>query len=84
MVKAEFDDEAKVWIATSADVPGLVVEEQSLEALLDNVGELILILLAENGFARAVQGSFEIPVHIAAQALTPSRPNTQTRLKRAC
>jgi len=70
MVKAEFDDEAKVWVATSADVPGLVVEHRSLETLLDNVGELIPILLAENGFAPSTHGSFEMPVHVAAQALT--------------
>ena len=69
MVKAEFDDEAKVWIATSADVPGLVVEDASLEKLLDEVGELIPILLAENGFS-SDHGSFEMPVHVAAQALT--------------
>jgi tRNA pseudouridine-54 N-methylase len=70
MVKAEFDDEAKVWIATSADVPGLVVEEESLEALLDTVGDLIPILLAENGFAAEDHEAFEMPVHIAAQAVT--------------
>jgi hypothetical protein len=70
MAKAEFDDEAKVWIATSTDVPGLVVEDESLEKLLDKVGELIPILLAENGYAPSTKGSFEMPVHIAAQALT--------------
>lgn len=69
MVKAEFDDEAKVWVATSSDVPGLVAEHKDLEKLLDTVGELIPILLAENGFSPD-HGSFEMPVHVAAQALT--------------
>ena len=70
MVKADFDDEAKVWIATSADVPGLVVEDRDLEKLVDTVGELIPILLAENGMLPADHGEFEMPVHVAAQALT--------------
>lgn len=70
MVKAEFDDEAKVWIATSDDVPGLVSEDSDLEKLLDTVGELIPLLLEENGLLPDDHGAFDIPVHVAAQALT--------------
>ena len=70
MVKAEFDDEAKVWIATSSDVPGLVAEDKDLEKLLDVVGELIPILLEENNLLPAGHGAFEMPIHVAAQALT--------------
>jgi hypothetical protein len=70
MVKAEFDDEAKVWVATSADVPGLVAEDKDLEKLLDTVGELIPILLAENDMLPQGHGAFELPMHVAAQAVT--------------
>jgi len=31
------DDEAAVWIATSDDVPGLVLESGSLDALFERV-----------------------------------------------
>lgn len=34
VVRAEWDDEAKVWVATSDDVPGLATEADSDEALL--------------------------------------------------
>ena len=32
-----WDDEAAVWIATSDDVPGLVLESGSYDALLERV-----------------------------------------------
>lgn len=70
MVRAEFDDESKVWVATSADVPGLVAEDRELEKLLDIVGELIPILLEENGLLPEGHEAFVMPMHVAAQALT--------------
>jgi len=33
-VRAEWDEEALVWVATSDDVPGLATEEDTLEALI--------------------------------------------------
>lgn len=32
-----WDGEASVWIATSDDIPGLVLESASLDALLEHV-----------------------------------------------
>jgi hypothetical protein len=32
LVTAEWDEEAKVWVATSDDVPGLATEAESREA----------------------------------------------------
>ncbi len=32
-IRAEWDPEASVWVATSDDVPGLATEEQTLERL---------------------------------------------------
>jgi hypothetical protein len=34
---ARFDPEASVWLATSADVPGLVVEADTWPAMIDEV-----------------------------------------------
>jgi hypothetical protein len=36
-VRANWDDEAQVWIAVSEDVPGLCCEAPSLEGLIDIV-----------------------------------------------
>lgn len=36
-VRFTWDDEAKVWTATSNDVPGLVLESESFDALVDRV-----------------------------------------------
>ena len=36
-IRAEWDDEARVWVATSDDVPGLATEEESLEGLVEKL-----------------------------------------------
>jgi hypothetical protein len=47
-IQADWDPEAKVWTATSADVPGLVVEADTLDALVDEAKLLIPDLLELN------------------------------------
>lgn len=37
LVKIEYDDEAEVWIATSEDITGLVLESESLDKLIERV-----------------------------------------------
>lgn len=37
IVKVFWDNEASVWIATSDDIPGLVLESGSFDALLERV-----------------------------------------------
>ena len=44
-VEVTRDDEAGVYLATSADVPGLVLESDTLDALRAEVEEAILFLL---------------------------------------
>jgi Domain of unknown function (DUF1902). len=39
-VKAEWDPEARVWVATSDDVPGLVAEAETMDALVQGVKRL--------------------------------------------
>ena len=64
IVRAIWDAEAGVWVATSEDVPGLVAEAATFEALkqtvLTRIGELIEL----NGVASTLP---EIPVHILAE-----------------
>ncbi len=49
VVRATWDDEAKVWVAVSDDVPGLVAEAAEIEILLKKLRVLILELLEANG-----------------------------------
>ena len=44
-----WDAESGVWIASSGDVPGLVLESGSLDALMERVKTAIPELLALNG-----------------------------------
>jgi len=48
-VRAEWDDEAAVWVATSDDVPGLVTEAQTIEALDAKLKSMVPELLEANG-----------------------------------
>lgn len=47
-IKLIWDDEAGVWIATSEDIPGLVLESGSFDALLERVRYAIPELLELN------------------------------------
>ncbi len=47
-VNFTWDDEASVWIAQSDDVPGLVLEGGSLDALIERVRFAVPELLAMN------------------------------------
>ena len=44
-----WDAEAAVWVATSEDIPGLVLESGSLDALTERVKNAVPELLALNG-----------------------------------
>jgi predicted RNase H-like HicB family nuclease len=48
-VNAEWDGEAKVWVASSDDVPGLATGADTLEALIEKLKIVIPELLVENG-----------------------------------
>ena len=59
-VRAEWDEEANVWVATSDDVPGLVTEEATMEGLIEKLKVLIPELLEANG----VQINQEVPFEV--------------------
>lgn len=48
-VRAEWDADAGVWVATSDDVPGLVTEAAAVEALDEKLKTLVPELLEANG-----------------------------------
>jgi predicted RNase H-like HicB family nuclease len=48
-VRAEWDPAAAVWVATSDDVPGLVTEAETVEALDAKLKDMVPELLEANG-----------------------------------
>ena len=63
LIKAEWDEAASVWVATSADVAGLVAESPTLEQLRPKVLAMLADLIELNGIESKLS---EIPVHIVA------------------
>ncbi|MEE9210442.1 MAG: DUF1902 domain-containing protein [Kiloniellales bacterium] len=47
-VIAKWDDEAKVWVAFSDDVPGLATEAENLDALVAKLKVMVPEMLEEN------------------------------------
>jgi predicted RNase H-like HicB family nuclease len=64
IVRAEWDPEAEVWVATSTDIDGLATEASTLEALSKKVLTMITELLGLNGYGSDLP---EIPIHILAE-----------------
>ena len=69
LVKAVWDEEAAVWVATSDDVPGLVTEADSFDRLMQKLKVLIPEMLDENGYADGV-GTHLFKVVAECQAMT--------------
>jgi predicted RNase H-like HicB family nuclease len=68
VVKATWDPEAQVFVAESDDVPGLVTEAESIEALQAKLPGIIQDLLDQEG-----GDEVEIPIEIVAHASTRVR-----------
>jgi len=59
-IRAEWDDEAHVWVATSDDVPGLATEAETVENLIQKLKVMIPELLEANGNLMEYEVPFEI------------------------
>jgi predicted RNase H-like HicB family nuclease len=66
-VKAVWDDEAKVWVAESNDVPGLITEADTVSALVQKLKYMIPELLDENGYPDGDEISFTVHSEITAE-----------------
>lgn len=64
-ITASWDDEAKVFVAESEDVPGLVAEAETPDALVKKLQQLIPELLDLNGYT----DGDEIPFLVSFDAL---------------
>lgn len=72
LVRATWDDEVKVWVAESPDLPGLVTEAKSLDELDRKLPGLILDLLSDDDD----DCDIDVPVEVVA---TFSRRVTHSR-----
>jgi hypothetical protein len=61
-IRADWDREATVWLATSEDVPGLVVEADTWSALINEVQLVLPELLEVSG-----QGSTRLSLTFKAE-----------------
>jgi predicted RNase H-like HicB family nuclease len=65
-VHADWDPEARVWVATSDDVPGLATEASTVEALAEKLRIMIPELLEANQLLSGGQPdaiAFELTSH---------------------
>jgi len=65
-VEAVWDEEAKVWVATSDDVPGLITEANTSEELIKKLQVMIPELLQANGLINE-NDSLDIPFHLLSK-----------------
>ena len=65
-VNADWDPEAKVWVASSDDVPGLVTEADTVEALVEKLSVMIPELLEANG-TFAGNTVRQVPINLIAR-----------------
>lgn len=70
-IKAEWDGEAGVWVASSDDVPGLVTGADTFEELIAKLKIVIPELLDENGLL--ARGIDEVPFAVVAERLEHAR-----------
>jgi len=65
VVRAVWDDEARVWVASSEDVSGLALEAKTIEALQRKIAPAIEDLIELNGLEFDLR---EIPVEVRSEA----------------
>jgi len=66
LVRAEWDEAAKVWVATTADLDGLAIEAATMELLMEKIPGALCDLMELNG-SDSISEMAEIPYHVMAQ-----------------
>lgn len=75
-VNALWDEEARVFVAESPDVPGLVTEADTLSALVQKLKVLIPELLDENSPVDGTEIPFIVLCEQASIAYRPRSPSS--------
>ncbi len=70
LVRATWDAEAGVWVATSDDVPGLVAEAETTQELERKLQALVPVLLEEND---GYEDMSEVPMVIVHEHISRVR-----------
>ena len=65
-VEAFWDEEAKVWVASSDDVPGLITEAATMELLIQKIRILIPELFRANNIVTDEE-TIDIPVYLLSR-----------------
>ena len=73
VVRADWDAEAKVWVAYSDDVPGLATGADTLEGLVEKLKMVVPELLEENGLLAGPFESDDVPFVLLAQRIEHAR-----------
>ena len=71
-MRAEWDGDAGVWVATSDDVPGLVTEADTLERLIEKLRTMVPEMLELNGVLSA-EAAAVAPFRVIAERLEQPR-----------
>lgn len=66
-VKAEWDEEARVWYVAESDLPGLVAEAASPEALLSKIRVLVPEIVELNRHLLDWEPENELPINFTVQ-----------------
>jgi predicted RNase H-like HicB family nuclease len=65
-IHADWDPEAGVWVATSADVPGLATEAETIEGLTKRLRTMIPELLEANGLLSGISENASIAFELTS------------------
>jgi predicted RNase H-like HicB family nuclease len=74
VVKAARDEEAQVWFVESSDLPGLNLEADTLDALMEKLPGAVLDLIEEGALHDdAIGAGRDVPIELIAHASTRLR-----------
>jgi predicted RNase H-like HicB family nuclease len=73
LVRATWDEEAKVWVAESSDLPGLVTEAPSLDELSTKLPGMIQDLLeSEDDDTDEIENPIEVVASFSQRVKVPT------------
>ena len=75
-IRADWDEEAQVWVVTSDDVPGLVTEAPTKDEVIAKLRVMVPELLEANGLLNEVleDGNHpEVPISVMSQQISKVR-----------
>lgn len=84
IVNFKWDNKAQVWIATSKDIPGLVLESGSFDALLERVRIAVPELLSLNALSNVpISLAFLSDRHVTVDTKIKSRHTANAIFKQS-